>query len=252
MFFIYRLGCLFIFITLPLIIPYAIFKIILAKRLLVIIRQGDNMRLLGSFLIVGGLFFIGLFGYQYWDSTKSVQNIDGDPVIKEPSDDYVNPFSDDDTATDADPPQDKADFQTGDHMATLVIPSIDLMYDVFLGTDDDVLAKGVGMFQSELTTPPDVGGHTVLSGHRDSVFSPIGDLNHGDSLYVRYQGLDYHYQIEKTWITHADDLSVIVKKDEPTLTLSTCYPFRFVGSAPDRYIVEAKLVDQGHLLDLDS
>src|SRR5699024_12807733 len=102
MFFIYRLGCSFIFIALPLIIPYAIFKIILAKRLLVIIRQGDNMRLLGSFLIVGGLFFIGLFGYQYWASTKSVQNIDGDPVMQEVSDDYGNSFSADDTATSAD------------------------------------------------------------------------------------------------------------------------------------------------------
>lgn len=210
------------------------------------------MRFLGIFLMIAGVVFIGLFGYQYWYSTKSVQNIDGDPIVKELSDKYVNPFSSDDKPLEFDLPQDEQDFQTGDHMATLVIPSIDLMFDVFMGTDDDVLAKGVGMFQSDLTTPPDVGGHTVLSGHRDSVFSPIGDLNHGDSLYVRYQGVDYHYKIEKTWITSADDLSVIVKKDEPTLTLSTCYPFRFVGSAPDRYIVEAKLVDQGHLLELDS
>jgi len=236
---------------LPLIAPYAIFNVILIRHLYVNIT-GDIMRLLGIVFIITGVFLIGLFGFQYWDSTKSVQNIEGDPIVKELSDDYVNPFSDDDTATDADPPQDEEDFQTGDHMATLVIPSIDLMFDVFMGTDDNVLAKGVGMYQSDLTTPPDVGGHTVLSGHRDSVFSPIGDLNHGDSLYVRYQGIDYHYKIEKTWITSADDLSVIVKKDNPTLTLSTCYPFRFVGSAPDRYIVEAKLVDQGHLLELDS
>src|SRR5699024_2107059 len=154
-------------------IPYAIFKIILIRHLYVNI-MGDIMRFLGIFFMVTGIFLIGLFGYQYWSSTKSVQTIEGDPVIKESADDYVNPFSDDDTATDAIPPQDGVDFQTGDHMATLVIPSIDLMYDVFMGTDDDVLAKGVGMFQSELTTPPDVGGHTVLSGHRDSVFSPIG------------------------------------------------------------------------------
>src|SRR5699024_11849726 len=130
------------------------------------------------------------------------------------------PFSDDDTATDADPPQDEEDFQTGDHMATLVIPSIDLMFDVFMGTDDNVLAKGVGMYQSDLTTPPEVGGHTVLSGHRDSVFSHIGDLNHGDCLYVRYQGLDYHYLIENTWITRADDLGVLVNKAVLTLTRS--------------------------------
>lgn len=44
------------------------------------------------------------------------------------------------------------------------------------------------------------------------------------------------------WITHADDRTVIVKKEEPTLTLTTCYPFDYIGDAPDRYIIEAKLI----------
>lgn len=107
------------------------------------------------------------------------------------------------------------------------------------------------MYDSEWTKPPDFGGHTVLSGHRDSVFSPVGDLEDGDMIYVRYQDEDYEYKINKTWITDAEDRSVIVGKDDPTLTLSTCYPFQFVGSAPDRYIVEAELVQTGDLLDLN-
>ncbi|MBU5465380.1 class D sortase [Virgibacillus sp. MSJ-26] len=209
------------------------------------------MRSLGIILMLSGLGLIGWFGFQYWNSMESVQQIEGANVVKDNTDDYTNPFSADDKQINSELPTKNTAFQLGDQMATLVIPSIDLVFDVFLGTDDDVLAKGVGMYQSDLTTTPDVGGHTVLSGHRDSVFSPVGELEHGESLYVRYQGIDYHYEIEKTWITDAEDRSVIVEKDEPTLTLSTCYPFRFVGSAPDRYIVEAKLVDQGDLLDLD-
>lgn len=201
--------------------------------------------------MISGLALIGWFGFQYWNSMNSVQKIEGADVVKGNTDDYTNPFLSDDESVSHNVEKQQVDFQLGDQMATLVIPSIDLVFDVFLGTDDDVLAKGVGMYQSDLTTTPDIGGHTVLSGHRDSVFSPVGELENGESLYVRYQGMDYHYEIEKTWITDAEDRSVIVEKDEPTLTLSTCYPFRFVGSAPDRYIVEAKLVDQGDLLDLD-
>ncbi|PFW66007.1 class D sortase, partial [Bacillus pseudomycoides] len=49
------------------------------------------------------------------------------------------------------------------------------------------------------------------------------------------------YEIQKTWITHADDRTVIIKKEEPILTLTTCYPFDYIGDAPDRYIIEAKL-----------
>lgn len=206
------------------------------------------MRALGIFLIASGLALIGWFGFQYWNGMQSVQDIDGEEVVKE---DYTNPFLNENKQPNVEPPTGTADFGVGDQMATLVMPSIDLVFDVFMGTDDDVLAKGVGMYQSDLTTTPDVGGHTVLSGHRDSVFSPVGDLEHDDSLYVRYQGIDYHYKIVKSWITDAEDLSVIVEKDEPTLTLSTCYPFHFIGSAPDRYIVEAKLVEKGNLLDLD-
>lgn len=207
-----------------------------------------DMRALGIFLIASGLALIGWFGFQYWNGMQSVQDIDGEEVVKE---DYTNPFLNENKQPNVEPPTGTADFGVGDQMATLVMPSIDLVFDVFMGTDDDVLAKGVGMYQSDLTTTPDVGGHTVLSGHRDSVFSPVGDLEHDDSLYVRYQGIDYHYKIVKSWITDAEDLSVIVEKDEPTLTLSTCYPFHFIGSAPDRYIVEAKLVEKGNLLDLD-
>lgn len=202
------------------------------------------VRTIGIILIVAGLSLVGWFGFQYYGSMQSVQKLNGDEVVKEKSDDYTNPFAEEVNLPDT-------TFQSNDGVATLIIPSIDLVFDVYMGTDDDVLAKGVGMYSSDLTTTPDIGGHTVLSGHRDSVFSPVGELEDGDSLYIRYQNVDYHYKIGKTWITDAEDRSVIVEKDTPTLTLSTCYPFHFIGSAPDRYIVEAELIDKGNLLDLD-
>lgn len=205
------------------------------------------VRTIGIIFIVAGLSLVGWFGFEYYSSMQSVQKLNGEEVVKEKPDDYTNPFIE----NEGEVKLPDISFQPGEGVATLIIPSIDLVFDVFMGTDDDVLAKGVGMYNSDLTTTPDIGGHTVLSGHRDSVFSPVGELEDGDSLYVRYQDIDYHYKIDKTWITDAEDRSVIVEKDNPTLTLSTCYPFHFIGSAPDRYIVEAELVDKGDLLDLD-
>ncbi|WP_018924147.1 class D sortase [Salsuginibacillus kocurii] len=142
-----------------------------------------------------------------------------------------------------DPYEKEYTYEQGEEMAELVVPALDQIYPVYWGTDDATLEQGVGNHVSEYTTPPDGMRHTVLSGHRDTVFSEMGELDIGDRLYVNYDGQTYEYQIRDIWITDADDRSVIVKKDDPTLTLTTCYPFSYIGPAPERYIMEAELID---------
>ncbi|RWZ52226.1 class D sortase [Halobacillus fulvus] len=133
-------------------------------------------------------------------------------------------------------------FSAGEQVAKLTIPSLDLQYEVFWGADDATLNQGVGMYVSQWTTVPNPEeGHTVLSGHRETVFTKLGELETGDKLIVHYEGQVFEYEIEKTWVTDEEDRSVIVRKDQPTLTLTTCYPFEFLGSAPDRYIIQASL-----------
>ncbi|TFJ94265.1 class D sortase [Lentibacillus salicampi] len=214
------------------------------------------MKKTGVVLIITGIIMVGWFGWQYWSGMQSVERIDDNVVKASENEDHKETLS---VGTEPDNIERtgnsgelvNTDYDDGKDIAKLIIPEIDLAFDVFWGTGDEALAKGVGMYDSKWTAPPDQGRHTVLSGHRDSVFRPVGDLEDGDALYVNYNGVDYEYQINKTWITDANDRSVIVGKDEPTLTLSTCYPFHFVGSAPDRYIVEAELVKKGDLLNLD-
>lgn len=133
---------------------------------------------------------------------------------------------------------------TGDEIATLLIPKIEKKYSVYWGTDPSTLSQGVGMFVSNLTTVPGGNGHTVLSGHRDTVFTGLGELEKADLLYVQYNEGNYVYEITDSWITDEDDRTVIVEKDKSILTLTTCYPFDFIGYAPDRYIVQAKLVSE--------
>ncbi|MFB5662267.1 class D sortase [Alteribacillus sp. HJP-4] len=135
------------------------------------------------------------------------------------------------------------EYDRGDKIGELLIPAVDSKYPVYWGTDDETLEKGVGYHDGDFTTPPDGYRHTVLSGHRDTVFRELGDLDDGDRIYMNFEDVQYEYQIRKTWITEADDRSVIVDKEAPTLTLTTCYPFNYLGSAPDRYIIEAELVE---------
>lgn len=214
------------------------------------------MRKLGIVFLVTGMIIVGWFSYDYWSGMQSVTKVSGDVVkvkndVQTGSDSIRELELEQDLEEIFNPDQaSNIDHVDGEDIATLVIPSVDLAFDVFMGTGSDALAKGVGMYESEWTTTPDLGGHTVLSGHRDSVFRPVGDLVDGEAVYVSYQGEDYEYKINKTWITDEHDTSVIVEKEEPTLTLSTCYPFEFIGSAPDRYIVEAEFVRKGDLLDL--
>lgn len=213
------------------------------------------MQRLGMVLITIGLILLGWFGYQQWSGVQSVTKINEDIVKTEVSKSTPVEHQDDQTmkkkVTNPREAFETNDDQNSDGIATLVIPSVNLAFDVFMGTDQNVLARGVGMYDSQWTTTPDLGGHTVLTGHRDSVFRPVGELEHGESIYVNYDGVDYEYEINKTWITDAEDRTVIVEKDEPTLTLSTCYPFDFIGSAPDRYIIQAELIRSGDLLNLN-
>ncbi|KKK36709.1 peptidase [Mesobacillus campisalis] len=132
------------------------------------------------------------------------------------------------------------DHELGEKVATLVIPRIEQKYSVYWGTNEEVLKQGVGMFISKSTTVPGIA-HTVLSGHRDTVFVRLGELEDGDELIIEYDSKIYTYTIRKIWITDENDRTVIVPKDQPTLTLTTCYPFTYFGNATERYIVQGML-----------
>jgi len=134
--------------------------------------------------------------------------------------------------------------EKGSKVALLVIPKIEQKYSVYWGTENNILKKGVGMFVSQWTTAPNGGGHTVISGHRDTVFYRLDEMKEKDLLKLEYEDKVYTYQITKIWVTDENDKSVIVKKATPTLTLTTCYPFNYVGNATKRYIVQADLLNQ--------
>jgi sortase A len=74
------------------------------------------------------------------------------------------------------------------------------------------------------------------------VFTKLQYLKKGDQVTFTTQYGDFVYEATDFDIVPADDMTVNVAKDYETLTLTTCYPFDFIGDAPDRYIVYTKLV----------
>ena len=128
----------------------------------------------------------------------------------------------------------------GDSIGTLLIPALDQKLPIVEGTGTDDLKRGVGHFiKSALPGEPD---NCVLSGHRDTVFARLGELKKGDRVTVQTAAGSYTYRIKRVRIVGKNDRTVIVHADRAILTLTTCYPFSFVGSAPDRYILSADLV----------
>lgn len=128
----------------------------------------------------------------------------------------------------------------GEEFGELYIPKLEATLPIFHGTDEDELAKGVGHFADSVL--PGEDDNTILSGHRDTVFRELGEVGKGDLLIVRTIAGEFTYRVKNVRIVDADDRTVIVPKPKATLTVSTCYPFDFIGDAPDRYILVADLV----------
>ncbi|PKQ19329.1 MAG: class D sortase [Actinobacteria bacterium HGW-Actinobacteria-6] len=128
----------------------------------------------------------------------------------------------------------------GDTIGSLSIPVLKQEIPIIEGTGTKELKKGVGHFIGSVL--PGVSDNCVLSAHRDTYFANLGKVKVGDQLIVKTVIASYTYEVSEIRIVDKDDRTVIVPKDHGVLTLSTCYPFDFVGSAPDRYIVSADLV----------
>lgn len=126
----------------------------------------------------------------------------------------------------------------GDTVGVFYIPRLDREIPIIEGTDEEELAQGVGHYAG--TGYPGENKQILLSGHRDTVFRQFGELEDGDKLHVKMEHGTFIYEIRDHTIVAADDTTVIdPSRTDEVLTVSTCYPFSFIGSAPDRYVIFA-------------
>ncbi|SHE96943.1 sortase A [Seinonella peptonophila] len=134
--------------------------------------------------------------------------------------------------------------KTDEEFGKLIIsvPDFQAVLPIVEGTDPDQLEKGVGHFSGSVL--PGENDNSVLSGHRDTVFRSAWKLKQGHQLIVKTSAGIFTYRInKKPWIVDDDDRTVIVSHHgKQILTLTTCYPFNWIGSAPQRYVIQAELI----------
>lgn len=131
--------------------------------------------------------------------------------------------------------------QIGDHLGTLTIPALDRSLPIYEGTTEDQLSIGVGHVVTSVL--PGWMDNSVIAGHRGTTFKNVGKLVIGDHIVVESKHGVFTYKIVKFRIVDSDDETVIVSTEKATLTLVTCYPFNWIGAAPQRYIIIAEMIN---------
>jgi sortase A len=108
------------------------------------------------------------------------------------------------------------------------------------GTTSKVLRHAVGHIAG--TALPGQAGNIGIAGHRDSFFRPLRNIQQEDVIELTTARGIYRYRVVSTKVVKPEDTAVLDSDGREILTLVTCYPFYFVGSAPERFIVRAERV----------
>lgn len=124
-------------------------------------------------------------------------------------------------------------------LGRIEIPRIGLSAIVREGDDETTLAVAVGHVPG--TARPGDRGNMALAGHRDSFFRALRHIRIDDAIRFRTAGRLYDYRVDSTEVVPPGETRVLGPTADTVLTLVTCYPFTFLGHAPDRFIVRAHL-----------
>jgi sortase A len=128
----------------------------------------------------------------------------------------------------------------GGVIGELEVPRLGLKAIIVQGDSAKLLRRAVGHLPE--TALPGEAGNVALAGHRDGLFRPLRDVRPGDSITLRTPDREFQYQVEWTAVVPPTAVRVIQQTSEPALTLVTCFPFYYVGAAPERFVVRARKI----------
>ena len=131
-----------------------------------------------------------------------------------------------------------ADVREGDLLGKLEISRIGISVMVFQGMEDHTLVVGAGHVPG--TPWPGSEGNVVIAAHRDTFFRELEGIQPGDRIQLETLGGSYEYIVDSVETVDPEDTYVMESRAYSELTLITCYPFYFVGAAPERFIVHAR------------
>ena len=127
----------------------------------------------------------------------------------------------------------------GSMMGRIDIPRLGVSAIVRAGSDARTLRLAVGHIPG--TAFPGERGNVGLAGHRDTFFRRLRNIRPDDEIRIATPDGTYTYRVERTTIVNPDDVWVLDPGSRGELTLVTCYPFSYLGAAPQRFVVRARL-----------
>lgn len=130
--------------------------------------------------------------------------------------------------------------ERGDVIGRVEVDRLGVSVAVVEGADEGDLAHAAGHLIG--TAFPGQPGNAAIAAHRDTFFRPLRKIRPNDTIRVSTPEGDFHYRVAWTRIVTPDDVAVLRPSRAQELTLITCYPFYYVGEAPQRFIVRAKRV----------
>jgi len=129
---------------------------------------------------------------------------------------------------------------SGGVIGQLDIPRIGLSVMVVQGVGSKQLRVAAGHIPG--TALPAEAGNVGIAGHRDTFFRSLRFIHTDDMIALRTLRATYHYKVVSTRVVRPEDIRVLDPGGDDSLTLVTCYPFYYVGPAPERFIVRAERV----------
>lgn len=200
-------------------------------------RTSKPRRWIEALLLLAGAIAVGIWGWSY--VRRAVYQTWGNLVLNHQ---IANPPPRTSPPSAASQAKAPPPIQSGALIGRLAIPRLNMRAVVREGAGRDTLDVALGHIPG--TALPGQPGNAGIAGHRDTLFRGLRKIAKDDVIEFQTPAGSYNYKVESTGIVKPDDVTVLHASKYPEMTLVTCYPFYYVGSAPDRFIVKARLVEQ--------
>jgi sortase A len=189
-------------------------------------------------LLVVGLICVGYFLYTYTEAWlyQAFEDRELDKILNDTSATGTSGTAPEAPAPRAVP---RRTFAPGSTVGRIEIPRLGVSTVIRAGSDARTLRLAVGYIPG--TALPGDSGNFGLAGHRDTFFRKLRDINPDDEIRIVTTDGVFNYYVQRTTIVMPEDVWVLDPTSYPALTLVTCYPFNYIGSAPKRFIVRAVL-----------
>jgi sortase A len=203
-------------------------------------RTRRGLRILERLLIIIGIVCLGYFVYVTAETAlyQAYETRELDAILASAPEPRPVATTSVDVPLAPLPP--RAEPRSGSLLGRLEIPRLHVSAIVRAGSDARTLRLAIGHIGG--TALPGERGNVGLAAHRDTFFRRLGEIRVDDQVRLVTRDGTFTYRVEGTRVVEPQDVWVLDQTTDPALTLITCYPFRYIGSAPQRFIVRAQLI----------